>query len=45
VMGQTRARLEEAGSRWKELDTLWDIDRPADYARLQSEGMLREVLS
>jgi glycosyltransferase A (GT-A) superfamily protein (DUF2064 family) len=23
---------------WKELETLWDIDRPEDYARLEREG-------
>lgn len=45
VMGESRARLAEVGARWKELGTLWDIDRPADYARLQEAGMLREVLS
>ncbi len=45
VMGESRVRLAEMGVRWKELDTLWDIDRPADYARLQEAGMLREVLS
>lgn len=45
VMGESRARLAEMGTRWKELDTLWDVDRPADYARLQESGMLREVMS
>jgi rSAM/selenodomain-associated transferase 1 len=45
VMGESRARLAEMGARWKELGTFWDIDRPADYARLQETGMLREVLS
>ena len=39
VMSQTRRRLEEAGARWKELRTLWDVDRPEDYARLQSAGL------
>lgn len=42
VMADTRARLERAGARWKELETLWDIDRPEDYARLEREGLLRE---
>ena len=41
VMAQTRARLARAGTRWKELGTLWDIDRPEDYARLEREGSLR----
>ncbi len=45
VMNATRACLARAGIRWKELPTYWDIDRPADYARLHDAGMLREVLS
>jgi rSAM/selenodomain-associated transferase 1 len=40
VMSETRARLARAGTRWKELETLWDIDRPEDYARLEREGWL-----
>lgn len=35
VMAQTRQRLRDAGLRWLELDPLWDIDRPADLARLK----------
>jgi hypothetical protein len=34
VMAQTRDRLRELGWRWQELATLWDVDRPADFARL-----------
>lgn len=45
VMGATRARLAASGARWKELPMRWDVDRPEDYARLQSEGRLAEVLS
>jgi rSAM/selenodomain-associated transferase 1 len=45
VMGQTRERVAECGIRCRELATLWDVDRPEDYARLQSQGLLREVLS
>jgi hypothetical protein len=45
VMVQTRARFAAAGARCKELATLWDVDRPEDYARLQSSGLLRAVLS
>ena len=45
VMRQTRERLAAAGVRWKELATSWDVDRPEDYARLQREGLLREVPS
>ena len=40
VMSETRRRLEGSGIRWKELETLWDIDRPDDYARLAREGLL-----
>ena len=38
VMARTRARLGELGLRWKELRTLWDVDRPEDHARLQGLG-------
>jgi rSAM/selenodomain-associated transferase 1 len=34
VMAETRARLDAAGLRWRELETLWDVDRPADLDRL-----------
>jgi rSAM/selenodomain-associated transferase 1 len=40
VMEGTRARLARAGAKWKQLETLWDIDRPEDYARLEREGLL-----
>ncbi len=40
VMAQTRARLRELRWRWRELDTLWDVDRPADYRRLMESGLL-----
>jgi len=36
VMDETRTRLTELGWRWRELETLWDVDRPADYQRLQA---------
>lgn len=45
VMGQTRARLAAGGIEWHELPTRWDVDRPADHARLQAEGLLPEILS
>jgi rSAM/selenodomain-associated transferase 1 len=45
VMADTRDRLREAGARWRELPVLWDVDRPADYARLRREGLLQEVSS
>jgi len=40
VMAETRARLRALGWRWRELETLWDVDRPEDYARLMSSGLL-----
>jgi rSAM/selenodomain-associated transferase 1 len=45
VMGQTRERLAQGGIAWKELARRWDVDRPEDYARLQREGRLDEVMS
>lgn len=36
VLNSTRDRLRELGWRWRELETLWDIDRPEDYRRWQS---------
>lgn len=40
VMAETRARLRKLGWRWRELETLWDVDRPEDYARLITSGLL-----
>ena len=40
VMADTRSRLRELGLRWHELATLWDVDRPEDYRRLMSSGIL-----
>jgi rSAM/selenodomain-associated transferase 1 len=45
VLAQTRERLAAARATWTELPALWDVDRPDDYARLQREGLLAEVLS
>ncbi len=45
VMAQTRDKLAAAKVDWRELPALWDVDRPEDYARLQREGLLAEVLS
>ncbi|MEP6823459.1 MAG: TIGR04283 family arsenosugar biosynthesis glycosyltransferase [Ramlibacter sp.] len=33
VLQQTRDRLRAAGARWLELETLWDVDEPADWQR------------
>lgn len=38
VLAQTRERLRGCGLRWHELETLWDVDRPADWLRLQDIG-------
>lgn len=40
VMAETRARLAALGWRWRELETLWDVDRPEDYGRLLDSGLL-----
>jgi rSAM/selenodomain-associated transferase 1 len=40
VMTDTRARLQQLGWTWRELETLWDVDRPEDYARLEASGLL-----
>jgi hypothetical protein len=37
VLAETRARLAAAGLRWREIATLWDVDRPADLDRLRRE--------
>jgi len=40
VMSETRSRLRELGWSWRELETLWDVDRPEDYQRLLASGLL-----
>jgi len=40
VMADTRKRLAALGWDWRELDTLWDVDRPEDYERLLACGLL-----
>jgi uncharacterized protein len=40
VMAETRSRVELLGWRWRELETLWDVDRPEDYDRLVRSGLL-----
>jgi uncharacterized protein len=42
VMTQTRVRLEQIGWTWRELETLWDVDRPEDYERLMQSGLLED---
>lgn len=36
VMAATRASLLRHGLRWRELRTVWDLDRPQDLERLRS---------
>lgn len=36
VLAQTLERLHEAGASCTELPTLWDVDEPADWLRLQA---------
>ncbi|MGE5522121.1 MAG: TIGR04282 family arsenosugar biosynthesis glycosyltransferase [Rhodospirillaceae bacterium] len=40
VMSETRSRLQRLGWNWTELEPVWDVDRPADYDRLRTEGWL-----
>lgn len=40
VMSDTRSRLSALGWCWTELETLWDVDRPADYERLLASGLM-----
>lgn len=35
VMARTRIRAQTQGLRWRELETLWDVDVPADLDRLR----------
>ena len=36
VLAQQREALTHAGLTWCELETLWDVDRPVDLARLKT---------
>ena len=40
VMAETRRRLEGLGWRWRELEMLWDVDRPEDYQRLVDAALV-----
>jgi len=47
-MEETRHRLQRLGRRWRELTTLWDLDRPEDLQRLNEIGaadLVRDVNS
>lgn len=43
VMRETRRRVAASGLRCVELETLWDVDRPEDYRRMQASGVAVEV--
>ena len=43
VMAATRERLAALEWRWHELPALWDVDRPEDFARLRSSGLMPEL--
>ena len=40
VLAQTRLRLKRLRWRWRELRTVWDVDRPEDVARLRKSRLL-----
>ena len=42
VLAETRDRLRAAGLQWFEGPPLWDVDRPADLARLATLGVTAE---
>jgi glycosyltransferase A (GT-A) superfamily protein (DUF2064 family) len=42
VMEETRARLRRLRLIWRQLATLWDVDTPADLARLHESRLLAE---
>lgn len=42
VLARTRQRIAAAGMRCAELETLWDVDRPDDYRRLQASAIALE---
>ena len=41
VLARTRRRLKALRWRWRELRTLWDVDRPEDVLRLRRSGLLQ----
>jgi hypothetical protein len=43
VMDETRRRLRSLTLSWRELPTLWDIDRPEDLERMRREGLMDVV--
>jgi rSAM/selenodomain-associated transferase 1 len=45
VLAETRRRFRELGWRWRELRTVWDVDRPEDYRRLARLRARRHLLA
>ena len=45
VLLDTRARLAALNWEWKELRTLWDVDRPQDIERLRQESSFECLVS
>ena len=43
VLAATRARLLALGWRWRELDPLWDVDRPTDLERLRESRLVPDL--
>lgn len=43
VMAQTRDRARAQGLQWRELETLWDVDVPADLDRLRRNDSLQSA--
>ena len=44
VLAATRERLRHCRWAWSELESRWDVDRPADLARLAQTAQLRHLL-
>ncbi|MEP6702489.1 MAG: TIGR04282 family arsenosugar biosynthesis glycosyltransferase [Betaproteobacteria bacterium] len=45
VMSETRAQLSARGTTWLELPVVWDVDTPADLARLATDVRFSHLLS
>ncbi len=43
VLNATRTRLAALKWRWHELPMSWDVDRPADFARLRASGLIHDL--
>ena len=43
ALARTRLRLNALRWHWRELRTLWDVDRPEDVLRLRRSGLMRKA--